>query len=85
MGRFDKLDGDELILTGYFGFNGLDSESAVREVKEQCGWDLKVSPDVARLDDPTDEEIGLLRIYDPERLFLGKAAKKAEAPVGAAS
>ena len=73
MGRFEKRAGDELVLTGYFGSDGLDTESAIREIKDQCGWDLKVSDDIEELSAPTKEEIALLRLFDPERFFLGKS------------
>ncbi len=85
MGRFEKRGGEDLKLTGYFGFNGFDKEQAVREIRECCGWNLEIADDVERLDDPTDEEVALLRIYDPQRLFLGKATERtAAATVGAA-
>jgi acyl CoA:acetate/3-ketoacid CoA transferase alpha subunit/acyl CoA:acetate/3-ketoacid CoA transferase beta subunit len=71
MGRFEKR-GDELILTGYSGSDALDKESAIREIKNLCGWDLKVSDDIEELSAPTNDEIALLRIFDPERFFLGK-------------
>jgi acyl CoA:acetate/3-ketoacid CoA transferase beta subunit len=78
---YEKLDGDELVLTGWFGAEASGAESAIRDIKELCGWDLKVSDSIVRLGDPTPEETALLRIYDPERLFLGKSKKKE--PVGA--
>lgn len=75
MGRFEKRGGEDLVLTGYFGFNGLDRESAIREIKDRVEWDLVVSDDVESLGPPTEEEIALLRVYDPERFFLGKATE----------
>jgi hypothetical protein len=75
MGRFEKLDGNEFILTGCFGMNGADRDTACREIRERCGWDLRVADDAQMLDPPTPEELTLLRIFDPERHFLGKAAE----------
>ncbi len=83
-GRFEKLDGDELMLTGYFGMNGATPYEAAEAIKGQCGWNLKVADSLERLDDPTPEEVALLRIYDPERLFLGKLRKDASAKAEAA-
>jgi len=80
---YEKRGGDELILTAYFGVNGKSEEEAVAEIKATCGWDLKVADDLRRLDDPTPEEMALLRIYDPENLFLGKKSAKAAALAGA--
>jgi len=73
MGRFEKRGGRELILTGVFGFNGSGRDDAIAEIKARCGWDLRVSDDVAELPPPEREEVALLRLYDPERFFLGKA------------
>lgn len=72
MGRFEKRGGDELILTGYFGSDGSNKESSIREIKDRCGWELKVSDDIEELSAPTAEEVALLRLFDPERFFLGK-------------
>lgn len=87
MGRFEKrgdgLDGDELILTGVFGEGaggagdaGRPGEAsladAARAVRDRCGWDLRVADDLERLPDPTPEEVATLRMFDPERHFLGK-------------
>lgn len=83
MGRFEKRGGDEFILTGYFGDDGLDKEDAVREIKARCGWDLKVADDVAYLPPPTEEELALVRIFDPQRFFLGKPAERIAASVAA--
>jgi acyl CoA:acetate/3-ketoacid CoA transferase beta subunit len=72
MGRFEKRGGDELVLTGYFRGTGEDRDVAVREIQEHCGWELRVSDDLEVLDAPRDEELGLLRLFDPEGFFLGK-------------
>jgi hypothetical protein len=80
MGRFEKRGGEDLILTGYFGMNGFDAEGAVREIKERCGWPLAVADDLEALPPPTPEEVALVRVFDPERFFLGKVAEGAPAP-----
>jgi hypothetical protein len=74
-GRFEKRGGEELMLTGYFENGGKEAAATIGEIKALCGWELKVADDVAALAAPTAEELTLLRMYDPERLFLGKAAK----------
>jgi acyl CoA:acetate/3-ketoacid CoA transferase alpha subunit/acyl CoA:acetate/3-ketoacid CoA transferase beta subunit len=76
MGRFEKLDGDELVLTGYFAATGLDRTQAVAEIRRRCGWDLKVADELQELPPATAEELALLRLFDPERFFLGKPADK---------
>ncbi len=83
MGRFEKRGGDEFVLTGYFGFNGLSADEAIREIKDRCAWDLHVADDVEALPPATAEELALVRMFDPERFFLGKPAETVEAPAPA--
>lgn len=83
LGRFEKRGGDEFVLTGYFGLEGLSKEDAVREIKDRCGWDLQVADDVQELPPPTAEELALLRLFDPERFFLGKSTEAVQSSVSA--
>ena len=48
----------EFILTEYFPF------SSVEEIRENTGWDLKVSPEVKVVAKPTPKEIENLRAVD---------------------
>jgi acyl CoA:acetate/3-ketoacid CoA transferase alpha subunit/acyl CoA:acetate/3-ketoacid CoA transferase beta subunit len=73
MGRFEKLGGEELILTGYFTAEGRSSEQIVAEIRERCGWQLKIAETLEALAPPSAEELALLRVFDPARFFLGKA------------
>jgi acyl CoA:acetate/3-ketoacid CoA transferase beta subunit len=77
MGRFEKDAGDELVLTAYFTAEGRTREEIVAEIRERCGWELKVAEPLEALDPPTAEELALLRVFDPERFFLGKATSNA--------
>lgn len=70
LGVFEK-QGDELILTGYLD-RGKSEEDAVREIRDNCGWNLKVADQLEKIAPPTKEEINLVRIFDPRRQFLGK-------------
>ena len=73
--RFEKIDGDELVLTGYIVQPGAGEEESVRRIRELVDWDLKVGNNIERMEMPTDEELMLLRSYDPERFFIGKSAQ----------
>jgi len=42
---------------------------AVREIKEQCGWELQFWPSLEILAPPTVEELSRMRYLDPERYF----------------
>jgi len=76
LGIFEKLgDDQEFTLTGYYPspkFSTLDEH--VRYIKGNCSWDLKVRDHLDKIAPPTDEELKLLRIFDPYRYFLGKQA-----------
>ncbi len=74
IGVYEKPEGSaELILTGYFAGPGRsDRESAVRYIKDQCGFTLKVADTIEEIHAPTLEELNLLRLFDPRRQFLEK-------------
>lgn len=74
LGRFEKRDGEELVLTGYFAAAGRDREQAVADIRGRCGWALQVAGDLEELAPASAEELALLRVFDPERFFLGKPA-----------
>ncbi|MDY7019123.1 MAG: CoA-transferase [Chloroflexota bacterium] len=72
LGIFEKLgDDQELVLTGYFYNPKMPSaEEAIRHVKDNCGWDLKISPQVKQLPEPTVEELIRLRLLDPDGEYI---------------
>ncbi len=71
MGVFEKPDGDEFILTRYFADRGNRSrEEIIRDIRDNCGWNLKVVPDPTEIPPPTPEELRLLRIFDPRKFYL---------------
>ncbi len=72
MGRFEKRGGETLMLTGYFHRAQSSRDERVREIQQHCGWDLRVADDLAEFPPPTPEELAMLRVFDPERFFLGK-------------
>ncbi|MGW4349705.1 CoA-transferase [Streptomyces sp. NPDC004690] len=45
----------------------------VAHVKDRCGWDLAVSPDLEELREVTAADVEELRSYDPHGYFLGRA------------
>ena len=75
MGRFEKRGGETLVLTGFFQSAGADRDGVVGRIRERCGWDLEVADDLEELPPATPEELAMLRVFDPERNFLGKAGK----------
>jgi hypothetical protein len=71
LGRFEKRGG-ELVLTGYTETAGRDARSLVEEIRGRCGFALRVADDLEALGAPSAEELALLRLFDPDRLFLGR-------------
>jgi acyl CoA:acetate/3-ketoacid CoA transferase beta subunit/acyl CoA:acetate/3-ketoacid CoA transferase alpha subunit len=64
LGTFEK-HGDELVLTA------LAPGASVDQVRELCGWELRVADgDVPVLDPPTADEVAALRRWDPQGWFL---------------
>jgi acyl CoA:acetate/3-ketoacid CoA transferase alpha subunit/acyl CoA:acetate/3-ketoacid CoA transferase beta subunit len=71
LGRLEKRGG-ELVLTAYAESVGRDARSAVEEIRSRCGYPLQVADDLEALSPPGAEELALLRLFDPDRLFLGR-------------
>ncbi|MFH0913669.1 MAG: CoA-transferase [Chloroflexota bacterium] len=71
MGVFEKLGEDpEFTLTGYFaGSPPAKAEDRVREIKENCGWELRVASQLEAIPPPTGEEMRLLGLLGPEGIF----------------
>jgi len=72
MGIFEKLGDDkELTLTQYFpGPDVSDPQKIVENIKQKCGWDLKVSKNIGKTKPPTRKELETLRLFDPKGYFL---------------
>ena len=73
LGVFEKLGDDkEFTLTGYF----IDSkeskpEQKIREIKANCGWELKVASKPKAIPPPLLDELMALRLFDPTDRVLG--------------
>lgn len=72
-GTFVKEAGrSELALATWVPVEGLVSEADhVREIRARVGWDLAVRDDLQRAPEPAPDELSVLRIFDPQRRFLG--------------
>ena len=68
LGVLEKRAGSgELELSSYYGKEGMAEEQAIAAIKEQCGWELKVAPDVHRLPPPSREELAIIRLFVQRR------------------
>jgi acyl CoA:acetate/3-ketoacid CoA transferase alpha subunit/acyl CoA:acetate/3-ketoacid CoA transferase beta subunit len=72
MGVFEKLgDDEEFTLTKYLANPAFSSkEEAIKSIKENCGWDLRVSENLKRVGPPTLAELRLLRVFDPQKYYI---------------
>jgi len=72
LGIFEKLGNEEeFTLTAYFADQlPAGRDAAIREIREQCGWDLKVIQDPALFSPPCPEDLATLRLLDLDRYFL---------------
>jgi acyl CoA:acetate/3-ketoacid CoA transferase beta subunit len=69
MGIFQKFDG-EFTLTNYFlNLEIPSSEEAISQIRQNCGWELKVSSQITEVSPPSLEELLLLRTFDPQGYF----------------
>jgi len=74
MGIFKKnQSSDEFILESYFPDPDLtDKDQIINKIKNNCGWELKISKDVSEIDAPFNEELLTLRILDPKQIFTNR-------------
>jgi len=72
LGVFEKLEGDqEFTLTSYFEDQLPEGkEMAISEIRDQCGWNLRVIDHPIKFPVPVDRDIATLRMFDPDRYFL---------------
>ena len=71
LGRFERREG-VLVLVAAFESAGRDREDALERIRAGCGFELRVADELAWLARASREELATLRIFDPERAFLGR-------------
>jgi len=62
--RFDETT-KEMYLAEFF------PNQSVEKIRNNCAWDLKISPNVVETTPPNEEEIKILRSLDPTGFYLG--------------
>jgi acyl CoA:acetate/3-ketoacid CoA transferase alpha subunit/acyl CoA:acetate/3-ketoacid CoA transferase beta subunit len=70
-GIFEKIyPEEELILTGYFvDPHHSEQETIIRTIIEDCGWKLRVHPNLRKLEPPDIKELALLRLLSSKPDF----------------
>ncbi len=71
---FEKVD-EEFVLKKIYVEEGESEEEVLEIIMQNMGWKPKRAERLVRLDVPIQEEIFMLRCFDPERHFLGKVKK----------
>ncbi|MDO8568731.1 MAG: CoA-transferase [Dehalococcoidales bacterium] len=72
-GIFEKPEGsDELVLTGYFRREKLSRDEIVVDIKQTCGWELKVASRLSEAPAPNKQDLLLMRMMDPAGFFRGE-------------
>jgi len=71
LGVFEKLNGEDTftLTTVFGGAGGVSLEERLEIIKKNCGWELKVAPDLREEPPPSIDELRLLRLFDPDRHF----------------
>jgi acyl CoA:acetate/3-ketoacid CoA transferase beta subunit len=72
MGVFEKPEGEnEFVLTKFFARrDNLSKDEIIKNIKDNCGWNLKISRQPLQVPLPLSDELRLLRVFDPEKYYL---------------
>jgi len=69
LGILERKNG-EFVLTHVLPIEDMSKEEIIRKAVKNTGWELKVADDVKEVPPPTEEELLIIRIYDPDRFYL---------------
>ena len=70
-GILKKVDSKgEFILIGYFNPERKPEEVILEQIKSTTGWELKVSTNLIEINEIMEEELAILRLFDPNKFFL---------------
>ena len=72
---FERIKG-ELMLKKVYVKEGESEEQAIEAIMESMGWKPRIAEKLTRLNEPKQEEILMLRCFDPNRYFLGKLKRE---------
>lgn len=72
LGVFEKINSDaRFTLTGYFVSDNASKDECIDKIRETSSWSFDISDHLKEIAPPSEKEIKMLRIFDPERIFLG--------------
>ncbi len=67
---FEKENGT-MVLKKYYPQKGFSESETIQKIEETTGWKVELADRLEKIEPPTKQELTLLRIFDPERFFLG--------------
>jgi len=71
-GFFEKPEGeDEFWLTGILEDGKTPAGTVVTNIKAETGWVPKMAAVLKKIPQPDSEELALLRLFDPQKIFVG--------------
>lgn len=62
--------GSTFVLKSLFTKAASSLEERINEIKETCGWALETIENLQIIEPPTQEELALVRSFDPEKVFI---------------
>ncbi|MFA4835302.1 MAG: CoA-transferase [Dehalococcoidia bacterium] len=73
MGVFEKLGtDDEFTLTKVLpASDGATPKERVKRAKDNCGWELKIAPQIEECAPPEPDSLSTIRLFDPHGYFIG--------------
>lgn len=73
LGVFEKdPDSGRFVLTAFIPTDAQTSrDQCIEKIRANVGWDLTIAPRLERTGSPTRAELTLLRLFDPQRFFIG--------------
>jgi len=72
MGIFEKTANDSgFTLTGYFPSNEENLEKIIEKFQKKSSWAFNVGKNLKKIKPPAQDELRMLRIFDPNRYYLG--------------
>jgi acyl CoA:acetate/3-ketoacid CoA transferase alpha subunit len=73
VGVFEKIgDKETFTLTSYIPSKTKQKvEDPIAEIREKVGWELDIAPNLKKAEPPTEEEVTLLRLFDPRGFYIG--------------
>jgi acyl CoA:acetate/3-ketoacid CoA transferase alpha subunit/acyl CoA:acetate/3-ketoacid CoA transferase beta subunit len=68
---FEKVQ-EEMVLTKYCLHDNLPEDKIIAEIVKKTGWKFNRSDRLEKMGEKSTEEVQLLRLFDPDRYFIGK-------------